>query len=136
MKRRFLHETTTVGDVDKKENVYAIEALEWLKANPENDIDFSNDPMVCDSETIVESFYQDGAVKVEVVVGEGETSTRTLIVTLPDDKEKIVDIMMNIAEGEIATGISRETLEDGSLAVSFTANWDLEYAQPGSKPKA
>lgn len=135
MKRRFLHETTTVGDIDKKENVYAIEALEWLKANPENDIDFSNDPMVCDSETIVESFYRDGAVKVEVVVCEEETSTRTLIVTLPEDKEQIIDLMCNIAEGEINTGISRTTLEDGSLAVSFTENWDLDYAQPG-KPKA
>jgi hypothetical protein len=133
MKRRFLHEANVYGE---KEKIYAIEALEWLKANPENDIDFSNNPMVCDSETIVESFYSDGAVKVEVVVGEKETSTRTLIVTLPDDKEKIVDLMCNIAEGEINTGISREMLEDGSLAVSFTSNWDLEYAQPGSKPKA
>jgi len=132
MQRRFLHEANVYGG---KEKIYAIEALEWLRANPENTIDFSNDPMVAMSDVIVDSFYRSGAVKVEVVVCEEETSTRNLIVTLPEDKETIVDLMCNIAELEIGAGISRKTLEDGSLAVSFYVNWDLEYAQPG-KPKA
>lgn len=72
------------------------EALGWLKKD--NDIYFSNDPMVADSETLIEGIYKAGAVKVNAVLAVPTVSeTSTLSITLPRGREALIATMGEIA---------------------------------------
>lgn len=72
------------------------EALGWLEEG--NDIYFSNDPLVAESETLVEEIYKAGAVRVNAVLATPLVSeTSTLSITLPRRRKALIATMGEIA---------------------------------------
>jgi len=104
---------------NRPEDVVRVEAREWLQKG--NEIDFTNNPHFVGSKFIVAELYELGAKKVEVLVTKGEKSTRTLIVTLPEDRDVTINVLVNMLELEI------EAPEREGNEVYMYLNWDINH---------
>jgi len=104
---------------ERPKDIVQIEAREWLQKD--NEIDFSNNPHFVGSKSTVEDLYEIGAAKVEVLVTEGEKSTRTLIVTLPEDRDTAINVLVNMLDLEIDAPERKEN------EIRMYLNWDIEY---------
>lgn len=77
-----------------RDKLTRVEALEWLRQG--NEIYFSDDPLVAGSDLLVDGLYKEGAEKVEVVLYPGATETSTLVLTLSNDYQLMLEAIFEV----------------------------------------